>query len=167
MRFITIQNINKMIKKGLIIWLIIFSAQLLKAQFYYNGIGLRGGLFSGITYKKFIDSDIAIEGILQTRWHGWEAVALLEHHRKIPSVSGLWWYYGYGAHIGFYDRRYTLWNVDSQNVMLIGVDGIIGIELLIPETAFSLGLDWKPAFNITGYSGFVGDGAAFSLRYTF
>jgi hypothetical protein len=154
-------------KGKLMILMLILSFQFTKAQHYENGIGLRGGLYNGITFKKFIGSDTAIEGILQTRWHGWEVVGLMEHHRDITSINGLWWYYGYGAHLGFYDRKYTSWNVDSQNIMVIGIDGIIGIEMLIPNTPVSLGLDWKPYFNIIGYSSLIGDGGAFSVRYTF
>ncbi len=155
------------VKKITIVFFIFFSFHLAWSQHYENGIGLRGGLYSGITYKKFIGSDTAVEGILQTRWHGWEIVGLMEHHRDITSVNGLWWYYGYGAHLGFYDRNYTLWDIDERNVMVLGIDGVIGIELLIPHTPISIGLDWKPNFNIIGYSAFFGDGGAFSLRYTF
>jgi len=136
------------------------------AQEYQQAIGLRGGLFSGITYKNFIANQTAIEGILHTRWQGWELVGLLEHHRDISDVNGLYWFYGYGAHIGFYDTKYTHWNTDGT-ATVIGVDGILGIEYDIPRTPIALGLDWKPYINLLGYSGFFGDGGALSLRFTF
>jgi len=127
---------------------------------------LRGGLYNGITYKNFITNSTAIEGILHTRWHGWELVGLMEHHNDIQDVDGLYWFYGYGAHIGFYDAKYTHWDTEGTSTV-IGIDGIIGVEYKIPRVPIAIGLDWKPYVNLIGYSHFFGDGGALFLRYTF
>ncbi len=154
-------------KKAVLLLILLVSISGLKAQTYDNAIGLRGGLHSGLTYKHFISNTKAIEGILHTRWGGWEIVGLMEHHNDIPDVNGLYWFYGYGAHIGFYDAANTGWYDDGNSYTVVGVDGIIGLEYQIPGAPLTLGLDWKPYFNLTGYSHFFGDGGALSLRFTF
>ncbi len=137
-----------------------------QAQDYKQAVGLRGGLHSGFTYKNFFNNHTAVEGILHTRWHGWELVGLIEHHKPIVDVDNLYWFFGYGAHIGFYDAVYTGWDAQGTYTTL-GVDGIIGVEYDIPGAPISIGLDWKPYINLIGYSHFFGDGGALSLRYTF
>jgi hypothetical protein len=54
-----------------------------------------------------------------------------------------------------------------MNYTVIGIDGILGIEYNFEEVPINIGVDWKPAFNLTGYSGFWGDGGALSIRYIF
>jgi hypothetical protein len=39
-----------------------------KAQDYKTGIGVRGGLYNGLTIKHFLGSKTAVEGLLSTRW---------------------------------------------------------------------------------------------------
>jgi len=41
------------------------------------------------------------------------------------------------------------------------------LEYNFKEIPFNLGIDWKPVFNLTGASGFYGDGGAISIRYIF
>jgi len=155
-------------KKIGFILLIILTVNVCKvySQEYRQAVGLRGGLYKGITYKKFISDNTAVEGILHTRWQGWQLVGLLEHHNEISWMENLYWFYGYGAHIGFYDAKYTHWDTEGTYTV-IGVDGIIGIEYDIPGVPIAIGLDWKPYINLIGYSHIFSDGGAFSLRYTF
>ncbi len=136
------------------------------AQAYENAIGLRGGFHSGITFKHFIDDNKALEAIVDSRWRGFEVVGLLEFQNEITDVEGISWYYGFGAHIGFYDDKYVGWG-ESTSYMVIGPDGILGIEYAIPSIPIAISLDWKPSFNLIGYSHFYGDEGAFSIRYTF
>jgi len=150
-------------KHFLITILLIISFQS-QAQ-YVNAVGLRAGLYSGFTYKYFFMDDTAIEGILHTRWNSWEVVGLLENHQEL-TPDGLTWYYGYGAHLGFYDSQYTDW-YESGTTVVGGIDGIIGLEFMIPDSPVVIGFDWKPYFNIFGHSGIYADGGALSLRYTF
>ena len=146
-----------------ILWITLWQVQ---AQDYKQAVGLRGGLFKGVTYKNFISNQTAIEGILHTRWQGWELVGLVEYHNEIGSEPNFLWFYGYGAHIGFYDAKYTQWS-SAGTYTVLGIDGIIGLEYDIPRVPIAIGLDWKPTFNLVGYSGFFGDGGAFFVRYTF
>lgn len=136
-------------------------------QNYNTGVGLRGGWFNGITAKHFIDRHAALEGIVSMRWSGFSITGLYEIQKPIPSVEGLSWFYGGGAHIGFWDGSKVDWDHKKDSFTVIGIDGIIGIEYTFEEIPLNLGIDWKPAFNLIGYSSFWGDGGAFSIRYVF
>ncbi|MGD9930040.1 MAG: hypothetical protein AB7U05_08465 [Mangrovibacterium sp.] len=138
-----------------------------KAQDYSTGIGLRGGFFSGLTIKHFLDSNRAVEGLLSSRWHGLEIAGLYEIHNRAFQTPGLNWYYGVGAHIGFWDGDYSSRFDDHGNYTVIGIDGILGIEYNFSEIPINIGLDWKPMLNVIGHTGFWGDGAAISVRYIF
>ena len=81
-------------------------------------------------------------------------------------VDHLNWYYGGGAHIGFWNGN-SSWGERDRAYTIIGIDGIIGIEYNFTEAPINIGLDWKPAINLTGYTGFWGDGGALSVRYIF
>lgn len=137
------------------------------AQDYNTGIGLRGGFASGLTVKHFLSENKAIEGIFDSRWHGFSFTGLYEIHNQAFNTERLNWYYGVGGHIGFFDTRYKNWGDNSGNYTIIGIDGILGLEYNFEEIPINIGIDWKPAFNLVGYSGFWGDGGALSIRYIF
>jgi len=132
------------------------------AQDYSTGIGLRGGLYNGLTIKHFMGSRSAVEGLLATRWDGMEVTALYELHATAFDLDRLNWYYGAGAHVGFFGSDYP-----GGAVTVLGIDGILGLEYSFSEIPINISLDWKPAFNLIGYSHFFADGAAFSIRYIF
>lgn len=150
---------------GLTLVLVMFSAA--EAQDYKNAIGLRGGLFSGITFKHFVSDRAALEGLLETRWSGLGITGLYEIHANAFDVDRLNWYYGGGAHIGFYDSNKTGWGTAGTSYSVIGLDGILGMEYNISEIPINISLDWKPAVHIIGYSDFWPEGFALSIRYTF
>ena len=152
-------------KKLFIITISILLFENVQAQ-YETAVGLRGGVGSGLTVKHFINDTQALEGILYTRWSGFGAALLMEYHNDLGSAD-FKWYYGYGAHVGFYDGKYISWGDGNGSFMVAGIDGIIGIEYIIPNAPISLSLDWKPALNLIGGGPFFPDGGAFSVRYTF
>jgi hypothetical protein len=157
-------------KKLLITCLIVFSLfSVSYAQDYNTGIGLRGGFSNGLTIKHFTGSKSAIEVILDTRWRGFEITGLYEIHNQAFNTTGLKWYYGIGGHVGFYNGDYTYkyWGATGTTYTVVGIDGILGMEYSFNEIPINIGLDWKPAFNLIGYSGFWVDGGAFSIRYIF
>lgn len=147
--------------------LISFLAITAEAQDYRTGIGVRGGLFTGITLKHFISDRTAIEGLFETRWSGLGITGLYEIHNNAFDVDRLNWYYGFGAHIGFYNGDNTPWGTTSTSYSVIGVDGILGIEYNISEIPINISLDWKPVINLINYGGFWADGGALSIRYIF
>jgi len=69
-----------------IIGLSMFSSGL--AQDYKTGIGLRGDYFNGLTVKHFIASKAAIEGILSSRWQGFQVTGLYESTMKRSKLTG-------------------------------------------------------------------------------
>jgi hypothetical protein len=137
------------------------------AQDYNTGIGLRGGFGTGLTIKHFLHGNKAVEGIFDSRWHGFSVTGLYEVHTRAFDVDRLNFYYGIGGHIGFWDGQYYWNHNDDRNYTVIGIDGILGLEYNFKEIPFNIGVDWKPAFNLTDSSGFWGDGGAISIRYIF
>lgn len=149
--------------------ILIFSLFILssagQAQEYETGIGLRGGLANGLTVKHFIGPSTAVEGILTTRWQGFMVTGLYEIHNDL-NPPGLNWYYGFGGHLGFFGGYNDHpWFDDDDDYMVLGIDGIIGLEYVFDAVPVSLSLDWKPAFNLSGHNGFWGDGGGLSVRY--
>lgn len=162
------------------LFLIFFSFHSVFAQeehdTYKTGIGIRGGNYPGLTIKHFISGNSALEGILHThtRYRGFLFTGLYEIHAQAFNVARLHWFYGLGGHFGLYKERYYRDRFGyycndgrcDENLLVIGVDGILGLEYHITEIPFTIGLDIKPFFDILnpGY-GYL-DGAL-SIRYTF
>ncbi len=137
-------------------------AQDALAQYQPKSVGLRGGVFTGITGKYFVfDDSEAIEGIVSFDSEGLLITGLYEFHRYDFATESLRWYYGAGA-------TARLGGTDEMGGSLqLGVDGIIGIEYLLGSSPLSLGLDWKPRLIFIGNSDFNSDDGAISLRYQF
>jgi len=137
------------------------------AQDYNTGIGLRGGLYNGLTIKHFIGDKSALEGLLGTRWSGFEITGLYEIHNPFADVERFKWFCGIGGHIGFYDSDKTNWGDAGTSYTVIGIDLILGLEYSFSTVPINISLDWKPAYNIIGYNKFFGDGGSLSIRYIF
>jgi hypothetical protein len=150
-------------KKIVITCLIVFClVSISYAQDYNTGIGLRAGLYNGLTVKHFTGERAALEVILASRWRGLQITGLYEMHNMAFDTERLNWYYGFGGHIGFWNG-----NNPYPNETVIGIDGILGIEYNFTEIPINIGLDWKPGFNIVGYNNYWFDGGALSIRYIF
>ncbi|MFC1566126.1 hypothetical protein ACFL4B_04235 [Candidatus Neomarinimicrobiota bacterium] len=153
----------------MLIAVLTFTASLAQSQArdYNTGIGIRGGWDYGLTIKHFGGNDTAFEGIVSTRWHGYNVTGLFEIHKNAFDLNRLNWYYGLGGHIGFWDGDNVKWADDKKNYTILGIDGILGLEWSISEIPFCISIDWKPTYNLVGYSGFWGDQGAVSIRYIF
>lgn len=155
-------------KKLLLIFALLFCmVSYSNAQDYNTGIGLRGGLSNGLTIKTFIAERTALEFLVASRWKGFSITGLYEIHNQAFNTNGLKWYYGVGAHVGFWDGHNVKWADNDDSYTVIGFDGILGLEYSFPEIPINLSIDWKPEFNVSGYSGFWGDSGAISIRYIF
>jgi hypothetical protein len=130
-------------------------------QDYKNAIGLRLGWSYGLTFKHFISEKSALEGIADYRWGGLGITGLYEIHNNLADVEGLNWYFGGGAHVGFYGTSYG-----GGSGTFVGIDGILGLEYNFKDLPINISADWKPAFTF-GYSHFGADNGALSVRYTF
>jgi hypothetical protein len=138
------------------------------AQDYKTGIGARLGFDQGLTIKHFTSQKSALEFLLATRWRGFEITGLYEVHNQAFNTERLKWYIGFGGHVGFWNGDNTRgWGDPGVNYTVIGVDGILGLEYSFSEVPINIGLDWKPAYNFSGFSGFWADGGALSIRYIF
>lgn len=140
---------------------------LAQAQEYDTSIGIRGGIASGLTIKHFISYDAALEGIISTRWGGINLSALYEIHAPAFHEPGFNWYYGFGAHLGFWNGNNANWGEENKNYTALGVAGIIGLEYIFSEVPINLSLDYTPSFYFNGPSGIQNDNFALSIRYIF
>jgi len=158
--------------------IVLASASLcISAQEYSRSIGLRGGISSGITYRRFLDQEIGIETIMSFRRGGVQVSLLREKY--VPAFlefsDNLILGFGFGGHVGF---MYT----DHQKFMfedyyyeekiflpLIGVDGYIGIEYIFREFPMAISLDCKPFFelNIKGLVQLNPFDIGFAIKYWF
>jgi hypothetical protein len=87
-------------------------------------------------------------------------------HSSAFDVDGLYWYYGVGGHISFmhgYDKH--PWFNDGKDHVVLGIDGIVGMEYKPREIPITFSLDYKPAFNIWEETGLWMDDVSVSIRY--
>jgi hypothetical protein len=150
----------------------------LQAQEYSNGIGLRfSGYSGGITYRGFLNGPGAIEGIASFGHRSFMITGLYEKFRPVRNATGLYWFYGIGAHAGFFRSggSYYIYKSKGEHVyagptggtrFVPGIDFIIGLDYTFPSTPINLGLDIKPFFDIVDGTHFYFDGAL-SVRFVF
>ncbi|GAB3916136.1 hypothetical protein [Mucilaginibacter boryungensis] len=133
------------------------------AQDYPYAVGLKFSDESGPSFKYFIDKTDALEAILGFRSHGAVFTGLWERHVPILDVDKLKIYYGFGAHIGAVGDNP---NPKYDNTLLLGADGVVGVEYVIPEAPIAISLDLDPRLEF-------GHGPRFllapglGLKYTF
>jgi hypothetical protein len=157
-------------KKSIMLFLaLICFATAINAQDYRTGVGFRGGFTNGLTIKHFTHEKAAMEFILASRWRGFEVTALYEVHNQLFETPRLKWFIGFGGHVGFWNGDYTYkyWGTQGTTYTVAGIDGILGIEYSFEEIPINLSLDWKPAYNLIGYTGLWADGGALSVRFIF
>ena len=148
------------------------TAKLSAQANYKTGVGIRGGGYeNGLTIKHFTNSSTAIEGILGFRPGVIIVTGLYEKHAVAFSERSLNWYYGAGAHIGSIDggRYYRGYGKDrfyDNDELLIGFDGILGLEWKIPEIPIALSFDLHPRLEFAR-GPYLGIEPAASLRFTF
>ncbi len=156
-------------KKCIFIFLImILSTQLVMAQDYQTGIGVRGGVFNGVSFKHFVAERDAVEAVAAFHFGGLFMAGMFQRHAMAFDTPGLYWYYGAGAHIGFYEGRHrpAWFDERDRDYVVFGVNGVVGMEYKIEEVPITIGLDVTPALNIVDRFR-VWTGAGLTLRYVF
>jgi hypothetical protein len=162
----------------IVITSVILQCKIAKSQDYHTGIGVRlGGVTSGLSVKHFVNSNGALEGILGFGYRSFLITGLYEYHLDIANAPGLRWFYGGGAHIGFfryggyyyaYRHGHYIYYVDEPGMTSVvgGLDFILGLEYKFRGAPLTVGLDLKPFVDF--YDGVNGywDGA-FSFRFAF
>ena len=131
-------------------------------QLYEKSGGIRLGHTSGLTYKKFVTEDEAVEMILSGRNEGMQYTALYLFHQPMEFSFNdrFYLHYGIGGHVGyekFDDISKTLSNAagdefiyESKSFYTMGVDASLGIEYRWLEIPATFGFDIKPYFNFIG-----------------
>lgn len=139
---------------------------------YQTALGLKfGGYENGISVKYFPVDNTAIEGVLGFRDHGAVVTGLYELYQEAFGVPELRFYYGAGGHIGAVGSGdYQRFNGDNEvynsGHILLGIDGVLGLEYIIPKSPIAISLDLNPRIELaTGPFGDIAPGLG--LKYTF
>jgi hypothetical protein len=136
-------------------------------QDYKTSLGLRAGLPYGLTVKHFLSKKNALEGILASKWGGFVVTGLYENEHWTGEYPGLNWFWGIGAHAGFWDAGRNPNIKETYEGSVIGLDVIAGLEYTFDEIPLNLSLDLLPTFNLIGDTGWGGINGAISIRYVF
>lgn len=133
---------------------------------YKHAIGGRFGSANSISYKTFVNTNNALEFIVNfqsnTNYSYFRVTGLMEKHAPINDVDGLRWYYGFGATLG--SRTYK---PADENKLLLAADGILGLDFKFPDAPINIAMDWKPAIELAPNTQLNGEGIGLSLRFTF
>jgi hypothetical protein len=149
-------------KTFLIAGLLLAFTSTISAQSYETGIGAKLGFYNGVSVKHFISPNNALEGVVSFRWGGAIITGLYEWQQPIYSAPGIDYFVGAGAHVGFFDKHKYKHDEASS---VFGIDVIVGIEYTLPTVPFTIGIEYKPAFNFVGDTHIWGDGLGVSLRF--
>lgn len=131
---------------------------------YTTALGVKFLDGAGITLKHFVNDKAAIEGVGYFWNRGARITGLYELHFDIAGADGLKWYVGPGAHIGFYNNKYS---DKFGNRSFGGVDGVLGLDYKVKAAPLNFSLDWQPSFEFGEDRGFIGSWGGFAIRFTF
>ncbi len=136
------------------------------AQDYLHAAGYRGGVTEGLQYKVCTNEINAYELMLSFRKGGLQltGLALFHNPSSIGNSEKFFWYYGFGAHVGYYKIRRCpdCYPVDSAALtpippktfyttnVALGVDVIGGLEYRFLSMPITVGVDWKPFLGFFG-----------------
>lgn len=159
---------------------LLFLSNNVNGQPYRTGVGIRfGGIASGISVRHYLSSKGAIEGLASFGRHAFIITGLYESFHAFPNAEGLSWFFGGGAHVGFYqdEYRYEYFYYKSHNNKTIkyyedgeeqfsfGGDFIIGMDYKFKNTPIDISLDVKPMIDfVPGLYGYWE--GAISFRFT-
>lgn len=149
---------------------LLFIADTAKAQDYNTAVGAKfGGYENGISVKHFTNESTALEGILGFRRGGVVITGLYEIHQQAFNTEKLRFYYGFGAHAGSIGAgRYKKIGGDEvfeDSKLLIGADGVLGLEYIIPNSPIGISLDLNPRVELAGP--FFDLAPGLGIKYTF
>lgn len=147
-----------------------FASSSLTAQSYKTAFGLRlGGLSNGLTIKSFIHKSDALEGILSVGRQSFIVTGLYERHTGIDASTDFKFFYGGGAHIGFFQDGGSYYYNSKRiytSTTVAGIDGILGFDYKFNKAPINFSMDIKPFVDFFN-GNFVYFDGGFSIRYTF
>jgi len=160
-------------KSSLIIFAfaLLFCVKHASAQDYKTAVGLHFSYEVGPSIKYFYEDDTALEGIVGFRSHGVVFSGLWGKHVPVFDVDKLKFFYGFGAHIGGVGagtyRRFGTDDINYQNnTILLGADGIIGLEYKIPTAPIAINLDLMPRLELA-HGPYFDISPGLGVKYTF
>jgi hypothetical protein len=158
------QSISRMIFISILVLFTFINSQAqshsVNSSSYRTALGVKVWDGGGISLKHFVYEDNALEGVLYFWNRGWRITGLYEIHGHFSDATGLQWYIGPGAHIGFYNTKFG-------NGSFVGLDGVLGLDYKFSGAPINMSLDWQPSFEFGDNRGFVGSWGGLGIRYTF
>jgi hypothetical protein len=129
---------KKMMKRiKFILLLCLFGTIPTLAQTYTNAAGIKAGYSSGLAFKHFFESEIALEAQALFNPHGFQFTLFYEYHYSPHPKERLHYFAGAGPHIGNWDEDFAL-----------GAALLLGTEFIFRKAPLMIGLEWKPMLNI-------------------
>lgn len=163
-------------KHYILIFLLLISIQA-AGQDLMHSAGIRGGVTSGLTYRAYLNPELAYEAMLSFRGEGLQfTIVRQKFEPALWNLSdGFFLTYGYGGHLGFTNTNThrhlykTIHYTGRKFSPLLGLDGYLGIEYHIPGVPVQVGLDYKPFLELSLYQFFTMTAwdLAFTLKYKF
>ena len=167
-------------KRFLVLTFLILPGLFLAAQDYNKSIGIRGGLSSGFEYRFFTDDANSIKFLLGINNEGDDrgfrlhALKEFHHYQLFTFTDQLVFFWGAGIHAGFeswdkvHYRDGTSW-YDTRTALVVGLDGLAGLEYVFYEAPISVGLEVKPFIDVLGHEMFRLQpfDFAFTIKYLF
>lgn len=156
--------------KIFILFAFVVTVSTAKAQNYPWAVGIKFGAYEiGPSVKYFYHDNAALEGILGLRSGGAVLTGLWEQHMTAFNVEPLKFYYGFGGHIGGGGDRYRRIIGDTyerkKGGMLLGADGVIGLEYKFDDAPFAVSLDLNPRIEFINGS-FFDIAPGLGIKYT-
>lgn len=155
---------------GLLLSAFVLLPNLTKAQEYQSAIGARLGYPLAASYKQFINETNAFEvyaGFRSWSTYSWFSLSgAYQVHKQLTSdVPELYWYFGGGASVYFWNYKSTFLDDNSANTSF-ALQGYLGLEYTFDDTPLSLSVDWIPTIFLNGYgSGFGAGYGTLAARY--
>jgi hypothetical protein len=139
---------------------------------YQFAAGLKfGGYENGISGKYFMNTNTSLEGLLGFRSHGLVFTGLYELNVPVFNTEGFKFYYGFGGHVGAVGAGvYKRFNGDNEfynsSQVLLGADGVVGLEYVIPGSPIAVSLDLNPRLELAS-GPFFDLAPGLGIKYTF
>ncbi|MEO9803176.1 MAG: hypothetical protein ABJF04_08020 [Reichenbachiella sp.] len=161
--------------------LLVVSFGQIQAQQYDRSAGIRLGGSSGLTFKKFIVDEQAIELIISNQKNGIQLTGMFLMHQPmhVSFNENFYFYYGVGGHVGVEEHDNldkilsnndpTMFLYEEKSYLTLGIDGMIGIEYRMLSVPITLSIDSKPYLNYVGLRKVKADfwDASIAIKYVF
>jgi hypothetical protein len=158
--------------------IVLFASAEAFSQNYLQSAGMRMGAASGITYRRFLDTNISGELMLLSQNHCTVLAFVIQKHKPALLFDNLNldFIYGAGAHLGVANRYRNQdhpfdnnRHYNRYNSFQLGIDGFFAFEYQDDRYPVAVSLECKPYFELFDdrLIGLHLPVIAFGARYTF